>query len=399
MKKSMVSVLAGVMVVWAGTGGGARGQGVKADVGRVVDGNNAFAFDLYGRLAQDPGNLFLSPYSISNALAMTWAGARGTTADQMQSTLRFPFEGPRFHASFGDLVRRLDGRKGYRLEVANRLFGQKGYGFLPEFLTTCSKDYGAGLEEVDFVAGTEEARRIINAWVEKKTQDKIKELLKPGILSADSRLVLTNAIYFKAAWVRPFPEKATRMGEFQAAGGKVKVPLMHTNLRTGYFDGGDFSMLELPYEHHDLSMLVLLPKKADGLAALEKKLTVANLKAWTAKLGDFLVDTTLPKFKTTAEFELKKVLSAMGMPVAFQRGRADFSGMTTREKLNISAVVHKAFIDVHEKGTEAAAATAVVMERSSLPHPATFRADHPFVYLIRDRTTGSILFMGRLVQP
>lgn len=373
------------------------------DVAEVVRDNNDFAFDLYARLAKDEGNLFFSPYSISNALAMTWAGARGNTADEMKATLHFNLDQDRLHAAFGKLVRLLKGdgtKRAYQLEVANRLFGQKDYGFLPASLKIGADDYGAGLEEVDFAGDTGTARKIINAWVEKQTKDKIKELLKPGILTGDSRLVLTNAIYFKAGWLRPFQEKETAPGDFHLAGGKkVKAPLMKGHFRTNFLDDDSFSMLELPYENNDLSMFVLLPKKADGLAALAKQLTRANLEKWLAKASEHMVETTFPKFKTTAEFKLKPVLQEMGMVDAFIRGKADFSGMATREKLFISHVVHKAFVDVNEKGTEAAAATAVIIERESAPPPARFVADHPFLYLLRDRATGSVLFMGRLVEP
>ena len=214
------------------------------------------------------------------------------------------------------------------------------------------------------------------------------------------RLVLTNAIYFKAAWMRPFSPEQTKDGDFTLADGtKVKAKLMRGTNRTRYFKGEGFEALELPYENYNLSMIVLLPKKADGLPAFEKRLTAANLTEWLGKLTDRIVDVTLPKFKLTSEFTLNDVLSQMGMPIAFDRAKADFSGMTTRARLFISYVVHKAFVDVNEAGTEAAASTAVLMELVSAPRPATFRADQPFVYLIRDNRTGSILFLGRVVNP
>ncbi|MCI0456905.1 MAG: serpin family protein [Gemmataceae bacterium] len=374
---------------------------LNPDTATLVKDNNTFALDLYRQLAQKDGNLFFSPYSISNALAMTYSGARGQTATEMEKTLHFSLGQQRLHPAFHELIGQLGakGRK-YQLTVANRLWGQKEYGFLPDFLKLTEASYGAGLKEVDFIKATEEARKAINAWVEQQTNDKIKELIKPGILTVDTRLVLTNAIYFKAAWMHPFREKATAPGMFHLADGKqVKVPMMRGGVRTNYLKGDTFEALELPYEQRDLSMVVLLPKKADGMAAFEKMLTPANLSAWLRKLSDHQVDVTLPKFKITAEFMLKDTLSQMGMPIAFQRGKADFSGMTSREKLFISHVVHKAFVDVNEAGTEAAAATAVVIERESAPPPATFRADRPFVFLIRDNRTGSILFVGRVSNP
>lgn len=376
---------------------------IKGDPAAVVEGNNGFAVDLYRQLDKKDGNLFFSPYSISNALAMTYAGARGNTAKEMGTAMHFDLEAARFHPAFAALSREwqgpVKGRK-YQLKIANRLWGQKDYGFLPDFLKTSQDQYQAGLKEVDFIGDTEGARQAINGWVEDQTNKKIKELIKRGILNVDTRLVLSNAIYFKAAWMRPFSPKATKPGDFTtSAGKKVAVPTMHASLRTNYFADGAVLGLELPYENHELSMIILMPKKADGLADLEKRLTAIQLKTWLNKLRDHLVQITLPKFKVTAEFHLNSVLKQLGMKDAFERQKADFSGMTTREKLFISHVVHKAFVDVNEAGTEAAASTAVVMERLSLPPRGVFNADHPFLFLIRDAKTGSILFMGRVVDP
>jgi serpin B len=380
------------------------GERVKGggDATALVQGNNTFALDLYRELATEKGNLFFSPYSISTALGMTYAGARGDTAAQMATTLHFGLPPERLHPAFGSLIKEINGAgkpRKYQLQTANRLWGQKDYGFLPEFLKLTETNYGAGLKEVDFVDAPEEARKAINAWVEEQTRDKIKELIKPGILTAKTRLVLTNAIYFKAAWMHPFLERRTVKGDFHVgADKKVTVPLMHGGVRTGYFKGDDFEGLNLPYESNDLAMIVLLPK-AGGLADLEKRLTAANIQGWLSKLRSHRVTVTLPKFKVTAQFMLKDTLSRMGMPLAFDPAKADFSGMTTREKLWISHVIHKAFVDVNEKGTEAAAATAVLLGGGSAPPPATFRADRPFVFLIRDNRTGSILFVGRVIDP
>jgi serpin B len=340
---------------------------------------------------------------------MTYAGARGETAEQMANALHLTLKPERLHPAFGSLRKEVQGadqerkvQRKYQLQTANRLWGQKGYDFFPEFLKITENNYGAGLKQVDFIQAQarEEARKSINAWVEEQTQSKIQELIKPGILTVDTRLVLTNAIYFKSAWSHPFPPQQTRDGEFTLANGKkVKAKLMHGSNRTNYLKEEDFEALELPYEEHDLSMIVLLPNNADGLPTFEKKLTAANLTEWLGKLSDHKVDVTLPKFRLTCEFMLNDVLSKMGMPVAFDSDKADFSGMTTHDRLFISHVVHKAFVYVDEAGTEAAASTAVVMERLSNPTPATFRADHPFVYLVRDNRTGSILFLGRVVDP
>jgi serpin B len=376
---------------------------INPDTAAAVQGDNVFALDLYSRLRAEKGNLFFSPYSISSALAMTYAGARGQTAEQMATTLHFSLPPDRLHPAFGDLMAQLHGanpQQKFKLSVANALWGQKGYDFLPAFLAVTKKNYGAGLQEVDF-GQAEQARKTINDWVEKQTNDKIKELIKPGMLDIDTRLVLTNAIYFKAAWAEVFQAGATKKADFQTANEKVKVDMMHQGLQANHFKGDGFQVVELPYEQHQLSMLVFLPAKKDGLAEFEQGLTSAKLDGWLKSMKRHTVDLKLPKFKFTSEFSLKKVLSEMGMSLAFTK-QADFSGMTTREKLYISAVVHKAFVDVHEKGTEAAAATAVIMKTLSavIGGPmATFHADHPFVFMIRDNRTGSILFLGRVSNP
>jgi serpin B len=293
----------------------------------------------------------------------------------------------------------------YQLSVANRLWGQKGYGFLPEFLKLSQDSYGAGLQELDFAKATDQARQTINDWVAKETQGRIKDLLQPGVLKPATRLVLTNAIYFKARWASVFSDSATKKEDFKVGTSKsVKVDMMHQNGNKNLLETDAFQMLELPYERNELSMLVLLPRQVDGLPQLEKQLSAENLAKWVGDMKRYQVDLSLPKYKYTAEFELKKVLSALGMGLAFSDA-ADFSGMATGEKLQIDAVIHKAFVAVDEKGTEAAAATAVTVMPTAAPKPppppppATFRADHPFVFLIRDNRTGSILFMGRVVDP
>jgi serine protease inhibitor len=368
----------------------------------LVQGNTEFALDLYARLADQKGNLFFSPYSISSALGMTYDGARGNTAAEMQKVLHFPFDRHALDSAFADLIRELQGHKDkskYNLVVANRLYGQKDYGFLPDFLKVQRDAYGAALDEVDFAGATEAARQAINSWVAKQTHDKIKELIQPGVVNADSRLVLANAIYFKAAWLRPFHVKRTSSEKFfVAADRSVPVPTMHESLRARFFKGESFSVLELPYEERQLSMVVFLPQRLDGLADFEKEFSAANLRTWLAKLSDSQVEVSLPKFKLSAEFQLNNTLMALGMRNAFT-ANADFSGMSSHAKLAISAVIHKAFIDVDEAGTEAAAATAAGIALTSVPQAATFRADHPFVYLIKDNRTGSVLFLGRLVNP
>jgi serine protease inhibitor len=371
----------------------------------LVEGNNKFAFGLYQILQKQQGNLFLSPYSISAALAMAYAGARGQTEEQMAETLQFPtaLNEEQFHKEFGTIIRCLNeaGEKGgYELVVANALWGQRDYKFLQEFLTLIKANYDGNLQQVDFVQQTEDARKTINAWVEDKTKEKIKELIKPGVLDSMTRLVLTNAIYFKGKWANQFKPEQTQDAPFTPLDGeKINVPMMHQTSRFGYMETDAVQVLEMPYVNNDLSMVVLLPKKLDGVRDLEKELTAETVASWLAELRKREVRVWVPRFKLTSEFELAKVLGSMGMPDAFS-DKADFSGMTGNRDLFISAVVHKAYVDVNEEGTEAAAATGVGMKLTSIePPPPVFRADHPFVFLVRDNHTNSILFLGRLANP
>jgi serpin B len=373
-----------------------------APTGAVVQGNNAFALALYAKLREEEkDNLFVSPYSISTALAMTYAGAKGETAAEMAEVLHFTVPQEQLHPAFAALAAKLHGdikKEGYQLRIANRLWGQAGSHFLPAFLQTTRDCYRAELAQVDFARSTEAVRKTINTWIEEKTEKKIKDLIARGVLSPTTQLVLTNAIYFKGDWQRKFEAKSTRDAPFLLTPQKkVMAPMMRQTGRFAYGVAGEVQVLELPYVGKDLSMLVLLPKKIDGLADLEKKLSVKALAAWTSDLREQKVKVELPKFKMTSSFRLEKVLRSMGMPLAFS-GEADFSGMTGKRELFISAVIHKAFVDVNEEGTEAAAATAVVMRAPSPPNP-TFRADHPFLFLIRDNRTESILFLGRMMNP
>ena len=370
----------------------------------LVQGNNRFALELYAKLREKDGNLFFSPYSISTALGMTDAGARGNTAKQMAATLHFTQFQDMLHPVFGLVIKQINGDgkpRGYELYTANALWLQSDYHFLPGFRKLIKGNYGAELREVDFKGATEETRQTINAWVEKQTKDKIKELLKPGILDELTRLVLTNAIYFKGNWASQFKKEATRDEPFLvAADKKVNVPMMHQKADFKYFDTAKLQLLEMPYEGKDLSMVVLLPKEVDGLADLEKSLTMTKLQDWLDRLHKSEVEVALPKFQATSEFRLDKALIDMGMKDAFDIGKADFSGMSSSRDLYIKAVVHKAFVDVNEEGTEAAAATAVVMvDPKGLRLTPSFRADHPFLFLIRDTRYGSILFLGRVMNP
>jgi serpin B len=398
MKSTCLSLAALLVATCLTCGQGPRTFG-------VTKGNTQFALELYGKLRDREGNLFFSPFSISTALAMTYGGARGETAAEMAKTLHFGPDQHRLHAGFAalraDLNRGNLKKRGYEVSTANALWVQKNFGLLPDFINLTRDSYHAGLNEVDFQGATEQARETINAWVEDKTQHKIKDLLQPGIISADTRLVLTNAIYFKGFWASQFKKKATREEVFKtAAGSSVKTPLMHQKARFNYMKGDDFQALELPYQAKDVSMVVFLPDKVDGLAAFEKRLMEPQLKQWLGQLRSQEVQVALPRFKLTAEFNLNKTLEALGMRQAFAAGRADFSGISgSGRNLFIQAVVHKAFVDVNEEGTEAAAATGVAIALTALPQSTVFRADHPFVFLIRDNRSGSILFMGRMSRP
>ncbi len=405
MKRLTISVL--LLLAWgAGTSGWAveeRTASEVVDKALVVQGNTEFALSLYAQLHSQEGNLFFSPLSLSTALAMTYTGARGQTAEQMATVLHFPAEQQQLPPIFATLSKDLHADSethGYQLHVANALWGQKGYHFREDFLLTTKTYYRAGLNEVDFQTAAEEARKTINTWVEQQTKDKIKDLIPPGALDEWTRLVLTNAIYFKGDWVSPFMKPLTKEEDFKvAADRQVTVPMMHQTGFFKYFEGDNFQALELPYVSGTLSMVVLLPKKVDGLAEFEQSLTAQNLTKWLPQLQQHEVVVTLPKFKITAQFMLKEILSKMGMPLAFSPA-ADFSGMSEEEGLYLSAVIHKAYVKVNEKGTEAAAATGVIARAISAgPPPAIFHADHPFVFLIRDNSSSSILFLGRLVQP
>jgi serpin B len=377
----------------------------QADLAALARGNTTFGLDLYAQLRRQPGNAFLSPFSISTALAMTAAGAGGETARQMADVLKFPFATDRVDAAFETLVRsvRPAGEKpAYALHTANALWGQRGYHFLPRFVATLRGPFAAGFEELDFRSAPEDARRTINTWVEEQTAGKIRDLIASGFLDAQTRLVLTNAIYFKGDWSRPFHREQTREGDFRDGGGEThRVPLMHQTARFGYAEDDTSQTLELPYVGGDLAMVVILPRKADGLPALEAGLTPDALAQRLGRLESRPVDVALPRFKLTSTFELTRPLSALGMTLPFS-DRADFSGINGgSEPLQISAVIHKAFVDVNEVGTEAAAATAVgIRALSAIPQPpVSFRADHPFLFLIRDRRTDSVLFLGSLTKP
>ena len=380
----------------------------EADLATVGDGNSAFGFDLYQALREEDGNLFFSPYSISLALAMTYAGARGETAQQMADTLHFILSQDRLHPAFNsldiELSQRGEGAKGkdgegFRLNIVNAIWGQEGYKFLSEFLDVLAENYGAGLRPLDFANAPEESRITINNWVSDQTEGRIEDLIPQGLLDALTRLVLTNAIYFNAAWQHPFNEDMTEDGPFYLLdGGEVTVPMMKQTESFSYAEGDGYQAIELPYDGRELSMVILLPR-AGQFETFEDSLDAQRVDAILKDVEPRRVALTMPRFEFESSFSLKEALAAMGMPVAFS-GSADFSGMTGNRDLFIADVIHKAFVSVDEAGTEAAAATAVVMELTALPGtPVEVTLDRPFVFLIHDIETGAILFVGRVVAP
>ena len=372
------------------------------ELGQLVEGNTDFAVEVYRRAGQ--GNLFLSPYSISTALAMTYAGAAGTTATQMAAALSFKLPEGKLHAAFNALDLALAARaaaaKGdtipFRLTTANSIWGQEGWSFEQPFLDTLAVNYDAGLRLRDFKADPEAARAEINGWVEDRTNDRIKDLIAEGVITDATRLVLTNAIYFSAAWADPFEASETADRPFFIGGdAQVNVPSLHQRAGYGYAQGAGYHAAELPYDGGELSMVVIEP---DDLAAFEAGLTGARLREIAASLRGYEVDLTLPKFKLEAPLPLKDILKDLGMVDAFE-GAADFSRIDGARDLMITDVVHKGFISVDERGTEAAAATAVIIGDTALPESVTLVVDRPFLFFIRDRPTGAILFVGRVVDP
>jgi serpin B len=377
----------------------------EADMKRLADGNNAFAYDLYASLQREEGNLFFSPYSISTALAMTYSGARGETAKQMAETLHFALEPASLHPAFAALAKHLQEvqKKGdIALNIANALWIQQDFELLKQFLKIIETSYKANLFQVNFNRDWEKVRGNINTWIEKQTKGKIKDLLAPGVLSNLTRLVLTNAIYFKGNWASQFEKELTQDEPFWPTPDKnVMTPMMHQQNSFKYGENDFLQVLELPYAGEDLSMVILLPREKDGLVELEGKLKVEPLTSWMAESSFREVDVYLPKFKMTSQFNLSATLKAMGMKDAFSE-KADFSGMTSGPQLSISDVIHKAFVEVNEEGTEAAAATAVVVGVTAIMEPQpvpAFRADHPFMFFIQDSHSGGILFLGRLMNP
>jgi serpin B len=374
----------------------------------LATGSNAFAVDLWSRVSKTPGNLTFSPASISLAVAMAWGGAKGDTAAQMKKTMHFAGEPDATVAGWGKLSRALSSPGRPReLRIANRLFGESTYKFDQTYLDKTASAFGAPLEPLDFKTGFEPARAHINEWVEQQTKSRITGLLPAGALDTMTRLVLVNAIYFLAEWLDPFEGRSTSDEPFiVSASSKPNVPMMHRTASYPYAQVDGVKVLAMPYLGNDVAMFAVLPDKQDGLAAVESSLTTAKIAEWTKSRPSSLVEVTFPRFELSPPaLSLGDELAALGMPLAFTKGKADFTGIANPadkdERLSISKVVHKAFVKVNEKGTEAAAATALVMAAGAgMPQKTIeFNADHPFLFFIVDKTSGLVLFMGRVADP
>jgi serpin B len=372
-----------------------------------VTARSDFATRLFDKLAgtQAGKNLVLSPFSIRVALAMCAVGARGETRRVLADLIGAPEGVEEQNRQYARLLKSVqgDGDRPFQLVTANALWGQQGYHFKPDYKKAVADFYDGAVHEVNFLAQPDEAVRTINAWVSDKTREKIRELVDRDVIRGDTLLVLTNAIYFKGRWEKAFEEADTRDEDWHGPNGTARVPLMHQRGGYWYYEDGSLQALDLPYKGRQLSMLVVLPRMKSGLPSLESQWAGGNTYRQVTDGLDHeeAVLVSLPRFKLETAFKLKPVLCALDAELAFS-GHADFSGIS-EGPLMISEVVHKAFVEVNEEGTEAAAATAVPMVRcagfSPAPQPKVFKADHPFLFFIRDRDTNAVLFSGRVLDP
>ncbi len=378
-----------------------------ADLEKLVEGNSAFAWNLFQVLKEKNGNIFYSPYSISEALAMTYAGANGVTAQQMEDALQFLLSQDKLHPAFNALdlllAQRGEGAQGkddegFRLNVVNAIWGQKDYKFINTFLDVLAQNYGAGLRIVDFKNKPEDARKIINQWVADQTENRIKDLIPQGAIDTLTRMVLTNAIYFNAAWLNQFEKDRTDPATFNSLDGSTTtVQMMHQTEDFNYTEGDNYQAIELPYSGNELSMVILLPKEG-SFNEFQDSLNAEQVNGIINNLQQANVILSMPKFEFDSSFSLKNTLTEMGISDAFNPDKADFSGMDGNKDLYISDVIHKAFVSVDENGTEAAAATAVIVSTTSMPaKQATMNIDRPFIFFIRDIQTGAILFIGQVL--
>lgn len=379
----------------------------ESEIDTLVAGNTEFAFDLYRAIRQSDGNFFYSPYSISLALTLAYAGARTQTEAEMAAVLHYGLSQARLHPTFNALDLILKSREegsagtggtGFRLHIANAVWGEKTRTFLPEYLDILAVNYGAGLNLLDFLHNPESSRVTINDWVAGETEDKIRDLIPAGALTADTRLVLTNAIYFNAAWENPFDNGATAPGSFTLLNGEaIATDLMRQTHQFEYAAGSGYQAVELPYSGGKLAMLLLVPDTGK-FRQFEETLTAAKVTGIVASLAATRVNLAMPKFTFAGDLGLRDTLRKMGMPAAFQQ--ADFSGMDGTRELFITDVLHKAWVKVDEEGTEAAAATAVIIGVTAAPGATVdLTIDRPFIFVIRDIPTGTVLFVGRVVNP
>lgn len=372
----------------------------KGEPPSLAQGNTRFGLELFRKLTAEPGNVFFSPYSVSSALSMTSAGAKGTTLEQMKKTLNLPANAHEQFAGLGKVF------ESPRLKIANRLWTKSGQAYHEEFLTAAEEGYGAEPEALDYAADPEAARAEINSWVEEETEGRIKDLMPPGSIKKETDLVLTNAIYFKGEWKDEFRKEATKEESFYPLSGKVKKhSFMHANQEFDYAEDENFQAVRIPYKEGDLAMNLLLPKKGKKLASLSAKVNPGLFENLRAKFTAHPVDLALPKFRMEFEKRLEKILPGMGMKLAFT-DKADFSGVRAlgpQEALSLNIVAHKAFVEVDEKGTEAAAATgAGMLVTTSVRQPKPkkiFHANRPFLFWIEHVPTKSVLFLGKMAEP
>jgi len=365
----------------------------------AVLANNAFAVHLYGRLAKRPGNLCFSPCSIELAGAMAYAGAHGRTAQQMAEALRFPTNSPKMHMAFGGLLKELNlaNDRGCQIVFANSLWGQERFHFLTDFETVCRECYGAPLVRVDFEGSLGAARQRINDWVKAQTHGGIPDITSADSPNAGTVLALINAAYFSGSWAAKFERAETEPKSFYLnSSDSISVPMMRNTTYFAYAERSTFKVLELPYLSNKLSMIVILPKDADGLPELEKELTPFLIEELKRICEEKQVEVWLPRFRCTSGLDLEGPLKAMGMKDGFSAGEANFSGIASGRGLFIGAAMHKACVDVDEEGTVATAATYMGFAKGGT---AFFAANHPFLFLIRHNPTGAVLFLGRVANP
>ncbi len=372
-------------------------------LGTLVKSNNAFGFDLYHRLKGAGENIFFSPYSIFTALAITHEGAKKQTAKEIRTVLYLPDDKQKIRSDFANISNELNKEgKSYKLITANALWAHKDYPFAAEYFNVIDECYDGTVTNLDFKTDTENSRAAINNWVDDKTNDKIKDLIPAGMLNTGTRLVLTNAIYFKANWADQFNAEGTWNGKFKLRSGQsVDASMMQQTSNYNYGETNDLQILEMDYFGNDLSMLIILPKEND-ITQIENTFSAEKLEDWKNDMQTEKVTVILPKFKFETKYFMAEDLKEMGMPTAFKYPNADFTGMSPTGELYIDEVIHQTFIEVAEYGTEAAAATAIPMLQGAAPQqeqPKIFRADHPYIFIIQQNISGNILFMGRMSDP